>query len=83
MSNKLEQLEFKLEKIIGIWKHAGKVRKKIFWVLHNLMKNKIVSKVHESYEWMMDSENIYNDTFYENYWVSITFSLWIWCPQWY
>ena len=27
ISNKLEQLEFKLEKIIGIWKHAGKVRK--------------------------------------------------------
>ena len=25
--NKLEQLEFKLEKIIGIQKHAGKVRK--------------------------------------------------------
>ena len=25
MSNKLEQLEFKLEKIIGIQKHAGKV----------------------------------------------------------
>ena len=28
MSNELEQLEFKLEKIIGIQKHAGKVRKK-------------------------------------------------------
>ena len=28
MSNKSEQLEFKLEKIIGIQKHAGKVRKK-------------------------------------------------------
>ena len=27
MSNKLEQFEFKLEKIIGIEKHAGKVRK--------------------------------------------------------
>ena len=27
MSNKLEQLEFKLEKNIGIQKHAGKVRK--------------------------------------------------------
>ena len=27
MYNKLEQLEFKLEKIIGIQKHAGKVRK--------------------------------------------------------
>ena len=26
MSNKLEQLEFKLEKIIGIYKHAGKIR---------------------------------------------------------
>ena len=29
MSSKLEQLEFKLEKNIGIWKHAGKVRKSI------------------------------------------------------
>ena len=29
MSNKLEQLEFKLEKIIGIYKHAGKIRKNI------------------------------------------------------
>ena len=27
MSNKLEQLEFKLEKMIGIWKQAGKVTK--------------------------------------------------------
>ena len=26
----LEQLEFKLEKIIGIQKHAGKVRKEMF-----------------------------------------------------
>ena len=26
MSNKLEQLKFILEKIIGIWKHTGKVR---------------------------------------------------------
>ena len=29
-SNKLEQLKFKLEKNIGIYKHAGKVRKKLF-----------------------------------------------------
>ena len=27
ISNKLEKLEFKLEKVIGILKHAGKVRK--------------------------------------------------------
>ena len=27
ISNRLEQLEFRLEKDIGIWKHAGKVRK--------------------------------------------------------
>ena len=27
MSNELEQLEFKLEKNIGIYEHAGKVRK--------------------------------------------------------
>ena len=30
MSNKLEQLEFKLEKNIGIQKYAGKVRKDTF-----------------------------------------------------
>ena len=29
-SNKLEQLEFELEKNIGIQKHAGKVRKYLF-----------------------------------------------------
>ena len=27
ISNKSEQLEFKLEKNTGIWKHSGKVRK--------------------------------------------------------
>ena len=27
MSNKSEQFKIKFEKIIGIWKHAGKVRK--------------------------------------------------------
>jgi hypothetical protein len=31
MSNKLEKLYFKLEKIIGIEKHAGKVRKIYFF----------------------------------------------------
>ena len=30
MSNELEQLEFKLEKNIGIEKHAGKVRKSMY-----------------------------------------------------
>ena len=30
--NKLERLEFKLEKIIGIWKHAGKIGKICFFV---------------------------------------------------
>ena len=30
VSNKLERLEFKLEKIIRIYKHAGKVRKTFF-----------------------------------------------------
>ena len=30
MSNKLEQFKFKLENIIGIQKHAGKVRKNKF-----------------------------------------------------
>ena len=30
LTNKLEQLQFKLEKIIGIEKHAGKVRKYIY-----------------------------------------------------
>ena len=29
-SNELEQLQFKLEKIIGIQKHAGKAKKKLF-----------------------------------------------------
>ena len=34
-SNKLGQLEFKLEKIIGIEKHAGKVRKQFYLkILH-------------------------------------------------
>ena len=33
MSNKLEQLEFKLEKNIGIKKHAGKVRKHFKFLL--------------------------------------------------
>ena len=36
VSNKLEQLEFKLEKTIGIEKHAGKVRKKNFLTRRNL-----------------------------------------------
>ena len=31
ISNKLEQLEFKLEKNIGVEKHAGKVRKEGFF----------------------------------------------------
>jgi hypothetical protein len=31
-SNKLEQLEFKLEKIIEILKHAGKVSKNCFYL---------------------------------------------------
>ena len=31
ISNKLEQLKFKLDKIIGIKKHAGKVRKSNFF----------------------------------------------------
>ena len=48
MYNKIEQLEFKLEKNIGIEKHAGKVRKStmissklhIFWECHkNMMKS--------------------------------------------
>ena len=36
MSNKLEQLEFRLEKINGIQKHAGKVRKQFFTCLDPL-----------------------------------------------
>ena len=31
ISNKSEQLEFKLEKNIGIYKHAEKVRKQLSW----------------------------------------------------
>ena len=38
MSNKLEQLEFKLEKNIGISKHAGKVRKFHFSKIVNDLK---------------------------------------------
>ena len=36
ISNKLEQLEFKLEKIIGIVKHTGKVRKRILFSCEDL-----------------------------------------------
>ena len=32
MSNKSEQFKIKFEKIIGIWKHAGKVRKKLLLI---------------------------------------------------
>jgi hypothetical protein len=32
MSNKLDQLEFKLEKIIGVQKHAGKFRKSMILI---------------------------------------------------
>ena len=35
ISNKLEQLEFKLKKIIGIEKHAGKVTKKGLWYIRS------------------------------------------------
>ena len=35
MSNKLEQLDFKLENFFGIQKHAGKVRKIMF--LHDVI----------------------------------------------
>ena len=38
MSDKLEQLEFKLEKIIGIQKHEGKVRK---YIILAMAKSKI------------------------------------------
>ena len=34
VSNRLEQLEFKLEKIVVIQKHAGKVRKYIINILY-------------------------------------------------
>ena len=39
-SNKLERLEFKLEKIIGIKKHAGKVRKLILHTMYNTQVTK-------------------------------------------
>ena len=35
-SNKLQQLEFILEKIIGIYKHAGKVRKYVTRLFHKI-----------------------------------------------
>ena len=42
MSNKLEQLDFKLEKNIGIWKHAGEVRKSVLLRReHTYYKNKL------------------------------------------
>ena len=39
MFNKLEQLELKLEKTIGIYKHAGKV-KKLHWRFAKITKCK-------------------------------------------
>jgi hypothetical protein len=41
ISNKLEKIELKLEKVIGIQKSAGKVRKCIFFNLLIFGKNKI------------------------------------------
>ena len=45
-ANKLEQLGFKLEKIIGIWKHAGKVRKELYKGRYVLVDNHVI--VHQS-----------------------------------
>ena len=41
MSDKLEQLEYTLEKIIGIQKHAGKVRKICVYVLLSTDEQKV------------------------------------------
>ena len=54
-SNKLEQLKLKLEKIIGILKNAGKVRKGcLFWKLQacktdNFIIGKMDKKAHEHF----------------------------------
>ena len=42
ISNKLERLEFKFEKIIGIEKHAGKVRKRSGQKIANFTKYLVV-----------------------------------------
>ena len=42
MSKKIEQLEFKLEKIIGIEKHAGKVRIINFLVIFAKIRGRLL-----------------------------------------
>ena len=49
MSKKLEKLEFQLEKIIGILKHPGKVRK---WLILE------VPRLHQSCEEFYSSESL-------------------------
>ena len=46
VSHKLEQLEFKLEKIIGIQKHAGQVRKRTIWALEYTFVSQKLAKAH-------------------------------------
>ena len=41
ISNELEQLEFKLEKNIGIQKHEGKVRNRLF-ILDNIVQEDLI-----------------------------------------
>ena len=54
MSNKLEQLEFKLEKIIGIQKHAGKVRKKEEMII---IKNRELQERNVERRHLLDMKN--------------------------
>ena len=53
--NKLEQLEFKFEKIIGIEKHAGKVRKDKFYHLYFLENARAYQII--KYHFKLNGEN--------------------------
>ena len=55
-SNKLEQLEFKLEKIVGIWKHAGKVRKLHFSKIVNDLKVNWMGQMNVISEYLTSSQ---------------------------
>ena len=72
ISNKLEQFEFKLNKIIGIQKHAGKVRKyypfhTIPWnfglTLHKIIQKKNPEAILNSYLHIWETE-LYREFFY-------------------
>ena len=60
MSHKLDQFKFKLEKIIGIQKHAGKVRKRILIIFFLSY-----FQVHISEQQGPHGEDVYDITFTE------------------